>query len=420
MAVGGRDRRVVITGMGAVSPLGNDVDSLWRGCLDSRSGVSQITSFDASHLPCRIAGEASDFRPTDWLSAKAARRLPRFAQFAVVAADQAVAAAGLRISDEDPNRVGVVLGNGSGGTPQLKQHVLSLVNEGWDYCDPLALLKTLSDIAATTLSARLGTNGYISTIAASCASSAIAIGHAADVIRAGRADVVVAGGTEAWITEMGIVSFALLRALSSRNEEPERASRPFDVDRDGFVPAEGAAILVLEEWEHARQRGVVPLAELKGFGVSSDAGHPIAPRADGISGSRAISNALAEASLAPADLDYVNAHGTSTQLNDSSETRALEASLGEAAGKIPVSATKSMIGHSLGAAAAIEMVICVKTIQDSAIHPTANLDSVDPNCQLNHVIGKAERRVVNNVLNVSFGFGGQNACLVVGRPTDDR
>ncbi len=400
--------------MGAITPLGTDVASLWAGCLEGRSGVTEITLFDASRLPCRIAGQALEFRPQDWLTAKECRRLPRFAQLALAAVGQAVSESKLQLGDEDLDRVGVVLGNGSGGTPDLRENVLTLVEKGWAFCDPLGLLKTLSDMATASISARLGSRGYISTITASCASGALAIGHSADVIRAGRTDVMVTGGSEAWLTEMGIGSFALLRALTSRNSEPAKASRPFDADRDGFVPAEGAAMFVLEELEHARRRGARPLAEIKGFAVTSDAAHLVTPLRDGASAAKAIGAALDDAGVSAMDVGYINAHGTSTPLNDIAETRAIHGALGEAAGQIPVSATKSLIGHSLGAAAAIETAICVRSLQEQVIHPTANLDSPDPSCLLNHVTGRPRQAVIRNALNISFAFGGQNACLVLG------
>ncbi len=400
--------------MGAITPLGNDVDSLWAGCLEGRSGITEIQLFDASRLPCRIAGQALQFRPEDWLAAKDCRRLPRFSQLALAAVSQAVSQAGLRVEDGDAGRVGVVLGCGSGGNSHIRDDVVRFIDKGWAYCDPLSLLKTLSDMATATISGHLGAKGYVSTITASCASGAMAIGHAADAIRAGRAEVIVAGGTEAWLTEIGLGCFAVLRALTIRNDEPTRASRPFDADRDGFVPAEGAAMFVLEESEHARHRGALPLAEIKGFAVTSDGGHLVAPLHDGASAAKAIIGALDDAAITAMDIGYISAHGTSTELNDIAETRAIQAALGEAGGQIPVSATKSLVGHSLGASAAIETAICVRTVQEQLIHPTANLDTVDRRCMLNHVVGAPRQATVSNALNISFAFGGQNACLVIG------
>jgi 3-oxoacyl-[acyl-carrier-protein] synthase II len=414
----GERRRVVVTGMGAVTPLGVGVDSFWKGCVEGRSGVGPITQFDASALPCRIAGEARDFSPRDYFSEKESKRYPRFGQMAIVSADQAIRQSGLEPKDwneRQRTRTGVVLGNGSGGSSMIKDQILTAVDKGWAYCDPLSLLKTLPDMAAAVISSRIGATGYISTVAMSCASGAAAIGHSVDVIRAGRADVVVTGGTEAWLSDLGIGSFALLRALTGRNIEPERASRPFDVDRDGFVPAEGAAMFVLEAEEHALERGAQVIGEVKGFAITSDAHHLVAPRPDGASAAAAIVNAIEDANIGASEIDYINAHGTSTPHNDVVEARAVALALGEAAGGIPVSATKSLIGHSLGASAAIETVVALKTIQEGVIHPTLNLDQPDARCELKHVRGKALRVPVSNALNISFAFGGQNACLVLSK-----
>jgi 3-oxoacyl-[acyl-carrier-protein] synthase II len=403
--------------MGAITPLGNDVEALWSGCLEGRSGIGPITAFDASGYPCTIAGEARHFRAEDWLSEKECRRLPRFAHMAIAAADQAVLSAGLcveRLDDDKRYRAGIVLGNGSGGTPMLKESVLTQHQKGWAYCDPLVLLKTLPDMATAALSSRFRFKGYATTVSASCASGAMAIGQAVDAIQRGRADVVLAGGTEAWLTELGLGSFALLRALSSRNDEPERASRPFDTGRDGFVPAEGAAMLVLEREEYALDRGAPILAEVKGYATTSDAHHLVAPRPDGSAAGKCMELALDDAGIGADEVDYINAHATSTPLNDVAETRAIRSALGSETERIPVSATKSLLGHSLGASAAIESVVCVKTILEKTVHATMNLDNPDPKCNLNHVRGQPIKTPVRNALNVSFGFGGQNACLVLG------
>ena len=399
--------------MGAITPLGNDVETFWSGCVEGRSGIGPIDLFDASDLPCRIAGQAWCFNPRDWLSEKQARRLGRFAQMAVAATLQAVAAAGLRMEEEDPGRIGVILGNGSGGMPMMGDQVIVSHKKGWAYCDPLVLLKTLPDMATAQISSLLGATGHIGTVSASCTSGAMAIGQAMDVIRSKRADVVVAGGAEAWISEIGLGSFCLLRALSTSNDTPKRASRPFDAHRDGFVPAEGAAMLVIESLEHARARNAPILAEVAGFACTADAGNLVAPPAEAASAARAITLALDDANLSAEDIDYVSAHGTSTPLNDIAETQALKAALGERAYQIPISATKSLIGHSLGAAAAIETVASIKTIETGLIHPTINLDDPDPKCDLDYVPNTARQASVRNVLNVSFGFGGQNACLVL-------
>jgi 3-oxoacyl-[acyl-carrier-protein] synthase II len=412
-------RRVVVTGMGAITPLGNGVDALWNGCLDGRSGIRPIDAFDASALPCHIAGQAWDFDPRAWFSEKESRRYARFTHMALAAADEALQAAGLDLRAMDEyrrSRAGVVLGNGSGGAPLiLKEQSLILHEKGWPFCDPFSLLKSLSDMGTAVISSRFGATGYMTTIAASCASGSMAIGHAADAIRAGRADVIIAGGSEAWLSEIGVASFALLRALSGRNDEPERASRPFDRDRDGFVPAEGAAALVLESEQHAVARGAPIIGEVKGFGTTSDAHHLVAPLSDGSAAGRAITQAMEDAGLNVDDIDYISAHGTSTSLNDVAEVRAIERALGESAGGIPVSATKSLIGHSLGASAAIEAVVALKTIEQGIMHATANLDNPDPRCNLRHIRGAPLVAPVSNVLSLNFAFGGQNTCLVLGR-----
>lgn len=413
------NRRVAVTGLGAISCLGNDVQSLWDGCLQGQSGIRQTTIFDASRLPCQIAGQAWVFDPSEWLSKKELRRLPRFAQMAVAATSQAINQARLNAENEDSFRLGVVAGCGSGGLSDLDTQVTTLHTRGYQYCDPLGLLKVLPDVAAWTISSKFGLRGPILTVAASCASGAIAIGQAAQLIRGGRADVLIAGGTEAWLTELGIGSFCLLTAVSTRNDHPTGASRPFDSDRDGFVPAEGAAFLVLEEMGRAQERGAPILAEVTGFGWTSDARHPVAGAEDGVAAAECISQALADAQVVSSDVDYVNLHGTSTPLNDVAEARALHLALGSHADNVSASATKSMIGHSLGAAAALEAVICVKTIQEQLVHPTINLANPDPTCQLNHILTKHAQNV-RHVLSLSFAFGGQNACLVFSNIHPDR
>ncbi len=405
--------RVAVTGMGAITPLGNDVEAFWTGCLRGDSGVGPIDLFDASQFPCRIAGQAWRFNPLDWLSEKQSRRLERFAQMALAATCQAVSSAALRMEAEDPARVGVILGNGSGGISMLRRQFLLYEEKGWAYCEPLGLLKFLPDMATATITSLLGATGYVGTACASCTSGAMALGQALDMIRLGRADVVIAGGAESWINEMGVASFCLLRALSTRNDAPQKASRPFDAQRDGFVPAEGAAMFVLESVEHAQARNAPILAEVAGFACTADAGNLVAPRPDGASAARAITLALDDAGLSPEDVDYISAHGTSTTLNDAVETQAIKKALGEYAYRVPVSATKSLIGHSLGAAAAIETVACIKSIETGAVHPTINLEFPDPKCDLDYVPQMARQVDVRTALNVSFGFGGQNACLAL-------
>ena len=409
-------RSVVVTGMGAITPLGNDVESFWRGCIEGRSGVGPIDLFDASAYPCRIAGQAWDFDPRDYLSEKQCRRIERFGQMALVASMEAMRSAGLQLHEEQPERMGISLGSGNGGISALKEQIETMLAKGWAYCDPLGLLRVLPDMATATISSTIGATGPLNTVCASCASGAVAMGQATEIIRSGRADVMIAGGAESWINDLGVGSFSLLRALSTRNDEPEKASRPFDAKRDGFVPAEGAAMFVLESAEHAESRGAPVLAEIAGFASTADAGNLVAPQSDAASAARAITLALEDAGLGPEDVDYVNAHGTSTMLNDRIETAAVKKALGEHAYSVPLSATKSLIGHSLGAGAAIETLACIKAIQTGIVHPTINLEFPDPKCDLDYVSEGAREVRVDTAININYAFGGQNSCLLIRRP----
>jgi 3-oxoacyl-[acyl-carrier-protein] synthase II len=405
-------RRVVITGMGAITPLGLTVDDFWQGCVEGRSGVVPITKFDCSRYPVHINAEVPGFDPANYIDYKESRRMARFTQFAVAAARDAVAGSGLRLDDEDRAAIGVLLGNGNGGFPNTEDAMRTLIEKGGMRIDPFYILKMLPNMAAATVALQLGLQGHNNTTITACAASTQAIGEAFEVVRRGRAEVMLTGGTEAGISELGLASFCVMRALSTRNDEPTKASRPFDKDRDGFVCAEGAAILVLESLEHAQRRGATVLAELAGYGASSDAHHQVAPCEDGAGAMRAMSWALRDAGVKPEDVDYINAHGTSTVLNDVSETRAIKTLFGEHAHKVPISSTKSMIGHVLGGSGALEAVACVQTIQTGTVHPTINLDNPEPECDLDYVPHKARQVEVKTILKNSFGFGGQNACLV--------
>jgi 3-oxoacyl-[acyl-carrier-protein] synthase II len=408
-------RRVVITGMGALTPLGLSVAEFWQGCVEGRSGVTPITAFDASAYPVRINAVVKGFDPLDYIDRKEARRMARFTQLAVAAARQAVADAKLQLDKVDTSRIGVVLGNGNGGFPNTEEAGRTLVEKGGMRMDPFYVPKMLPNMAASQVAIQFGLGGYNNTAITACAASTQAIGDALEVIRRGKAEVMVTGGTEAGICEMGLASFCVMRALSTHNEEPEKASRPFDAERDGFVCAEGAAILVLESLEHAKARGATILAELVGCASSGDAYHIVAPCENGEGALRAMRWALEDAGITIDDVDYINAHGTSTVLNDLAETRAIKGLFGERAYKIPISSTKSMIGHVLGGAGALESVACVKTLQTGVIHPTINQDHPDPECDLDFVPGKCRKADVRIILKNSFGFGGQNACLVFKR-----
>ena len=403
-------RRVVITGMGTVNPVGNSVDEFWQGLVQGRSGIAPITLFDASGLSCQIAGEVKNFNPLDFIERKEARHMARFTHFAIAASQMAIAAAGLDISKEDEERLGVLLGNGIGGLPDIEQGCHLVATKGGMRLNPFFMPKILTNLAAGQISIALGLKGYTSTITTACAASTQAIGEAVEVIRRGDADVMVSGGTEAGITDIGVAGFAVMKALSSRNDAPTKASRPFDANRDGFVPAEGSAILILESLEHAIGRDASILAEIVGFGISSDAYHPVAIDVGGAM--RAMRWAIEDAGLTPQDINYINAHGTSTPLNDSNETAAIKELFGDYAYQVPISSTKSMTGHLLGGTGAVEAIACVKTINEGMIHPTINYQTPDPECDLDYVPNTARQKDVKTVLSNGFGFGGQNACLV--------
>jgi 3-oxoacyl-[acyl-carrier-protein] synthase II len=407
--------RVVVTGMGAVTPLGASVNEFWEGLIAGRSGIAPITLCDPSPYPCHIAGEVPDFDPGKYINPREARRMARFSQLPVAAAHMAIEDSGLDLGKEDMERVGVLLGNGAGGLPVTQDACLDMNDKGNMKINPFFVPMMLPNMAAANVARIFGAKGYNSTVVTACAASNQAIGEAGEAIRRGAVDIVLAGGSEASISEIGLSGFCILRALSSHNEEPQKASRPFDAQRDGFVPAEGAGILVLESLEHALNRGANILAELVGYGTSCDAFHAVQPDETGEGASRAMRWALADARTSPEDVDYINAHGTSTPLNDAIETMAIKIAFGEQAYKVPISSTKSMIGHAMGGAGALEAVACIKTIQEGIIHPTVNQEHPDPACDLDYVPNVARRQNVDVVLSNGFGFGGQNTCIVLRR-----
>ena len=407
--------RVVITGMGAMTPLGESVDEYWDNLVNGQSGIGPITLCDPSQYPSRISGEVSGFDPGTYMDRREHRRMARFSQLAVAAASVAIEDAGLDLSALDVDRVGVVMGNGNGGFPTTEDNARILVRRGGMRMSPFFIPMILPNMAAANISRIYGLKGYTSTVITACAAGTQGIGEAAVAIQRGVADVILGGGCEAGISQLGLGGFNVIKALSRQNEDPEKASRPFDAKRDGFVPSEGAGVLVLESWEHANGRGAKILAEVIGYGVSSDAFHAVQPDEDGAGAARAIRWALDDAELNPGDVSYINAHGTSTPKNDHVETLAIKRAFGERAYSVPVSSTKSMIGHTLGGAGAIEAVACVKSIKDGVIHPTANYEYADPDCDLDYVPNEARRAEVSTVLSNSFGFGGQNACVVFGK-----
>ncbi|MCI0898283.1 MAG: beta-ketoacyl-ACP synthase II [Chloroflexi bacterium] len=404
--------RVVITGMGAMTPLGENPEEYWKNLAAGTSGIGPMTLCDPEGYPCQISGEVSGFDPATYMGSKEARRMARFTQLAVAASLQAVEAASYDISKDDPYRVGVLLGNGNGGFPTIEENCRILADRGGMRMTPFFFPMILPNMAAAAVSRYIGAHGYNSTATTACAASNQALGEAMAVIRRGTADVMLAGGTEAGISLLGLSGFAVMRALSTRNDEPEKASRPFDSGRDGFIPSEGSVIMVLESLEHALGRGADILAELAGFGSTSDAGHPVQPEESGVSAAEAMRLALADAQVPLDEVDYINAHGTSTPLNDALETVAIKRLFGDLAYKIPISSTKSMIGHSLGAAGSLDAAACVKTITEGTIHPTINQDDPDPDCDLDYVPNQARAKDVRVALSNAFGFGGQNACLV--------
>ncbi len=408
-------KRVVITGMGAITPLGLDVETSWRGLVEGRSGVTRITHFDPTGFPAQLAAEVKGFDPRAYLGKAETRRMARFSQFAVAASLQAAEHARLADAKLDLSRAGVLLGNGFGGLPAIEEGVRRLDQAGYSRVSPLFFPLALPNMAAANVSRLLGFRGWNSTVTTACAASTQAIGAAALAIARGSADLMMTGGTEAGITSVGLAGFCMMRALSTRNDDPSRASRPFDKDRDGFVAAEGSAILVLESLEHAERRGAPILAELIGFGSSSDAFHLVRPDPEAKGAHQAMRAALLSARVRESEVDYINAHGTSTQLNDSIETKAIKSLFGDQAYRVPISSTKSMVGHGLGAAGAIEAMACVRTIIDGVIHPTINYETPDPDCDLDYVPNESRTAPVSVALSNSFGFGGQNACLLFRR-----
>ncbi len=406
--------RVVVTGMGTVNPLGHTVSEFWENALAGKSGVDWLTQVDSAGYETHVAGEVKNFVPEDFMDRKEARRMARFSQLALAAAAEAFAGAQLDVAKmADPYRIGVLFGNGMGGYPDTDKAVKDITQRGVRRMDPFYMVKMLPNMAAAQVAMRYGAKGYNSTISTACASAGNAMGEAMDMIRSGRADVMITGGTEAGLSELGLAAFQIMKALSTNNDPPSGASRPFDAKRDGFVSSEGAGVFIIESLDHAQKRGAPILAELAGYGCTSDAHHVVVPVEDGETTAMCMTQALADAGVAAEDVDYVNAHATSTQMNDKYETIALKRALGEVAYQIPISATKSLIGHTLGASGAIESVVCIQSILTGKIHPTINQEFPDPDCDLDYVPNvMRDAGEIDVVLKNSFGFGGQNASLV--------
>ena len=412
MSTNGR-RRVVVTGVGAVTPLGNDAETYWENLIAGESGAGPITLFDPAEFPVKFACELKGFDPTAWVDRRKARKMDRFSQMIIAAARMAEADSGIDVQAEH-ERIGVSVATGIGGLESFQDCANTLMARGAERVNPQSIPAIIPNMGAAWVSMELGARAPLASQCTACAASNMAIGDAMDSIRLGRADVVFAGGTEAGITQVGIAGFGAMRALSRRNDEPKRASRPFDAERDGFVMGEAGAILVLEELEHARARDAKIYAEIVGYGLSSDAQHVTEPDPTGRHPARAMAMALADAGIEADDVDYVNAHGTSTPLGDASETRVIKLAFGEEkARRTPVSSTKGATGHCLGASGAVEAITCVFAVGRDVVPPTINYESRDPECDLDYVPNEARESQVDVALSNNFGFGGHNACLVI-------
>jgi 3-oxoacyl-[acyl-carrier-protein] synthase II len=408
--------RVVVTGMGTVNPIAKSLDDYWDALIEGRSGASLIERFPSDRLTTKFACQVKSFDPQDYIERKAAQRMARFTQMAVAASGMAIADAGIDLSKEDNFRVGVAMGTGIGAFDDMTTGAFTFLSKG--RLNPLYAPMIIPNMAGATVAMQFRVRGPNTTVTTACAASTQTIGDATRMIQRGDADVMLAGGTEASLCEVGIASFNAIRALSTRNEAPEKASRPFDRDRDGFVPAEGAGTLVLESHEHAVNRGARIYGEVLGYATTNDAFHQVAPDETGEAPAKAIMLAMKDAGIEPADIDYVNAHGTSTQLNDAGETKALKIALGDHAHKVAISSTKSMLGHLLGAAGAVEAIATLLSINRGMIHPTINYENPDPACDLDYVPNTARRRDVRIAISNGFGFGGHNAVVVLGRYTE--
>ena len=409
--------RVVVTGLGAVTPIGGSIGEYWDGLTSGRNGVEAITLFDASDQACRFAAEVKNFDPRGYLEPKESKRWDRFCKFAVVAAKQAVASANLQVDDSNAAHIGVIVGSGVGGLLTMETQAHVLADKGPGRVSPFTVPMMIPNMATGLTAIALGAKGPSSAIATACAAGSNAIGDAFRLLQLGKASAMICGGAEAGITPLGVAGFASAKALSFRNDDPGSASRPFDAERDGFVIGEGAGILVLETLEHAESRGATILAELVGYGMTCDANHITAPSPGGTGGAEAIRLALIDAALNPEQVDYINAHGTSTPANDSNETAAIKSALGDRAHQIPISSTKSMTGHLLGGSGGIEAVASVLALQHAVIPPTINYSNPDPACDLDYVPNTAREQSLEVVLSNSFGFGGHNVCLAFSRFT---
>lgn len=404
--------RVVITGMGAITPVGNDVETFWNSLKEKKTGFGEITYFDTVDFKVKLAAQVKDFDPKNYMDAKTARRMEPFSQFAVAAASQALAQSGLDMEKEDPFRVGVSIGSGIGSLQSVEREYKKLLEKGPNRVNPLLVPMMICNMAAGNVSIQYGLKGKCINVVTACATGTHSIGEAFRSIQCGEAEVMLAGGTESSITPIGVAGFTALTALST-NPDPATCSRPFDKDRDGFVMGEGAGVVVLESLEHALNRGATILAEIVGYGATSDAYHITSPAEDGSGAAKAMEYAIRDAGITPEQIDYVNAHGTSTHHNDLFETKAIKLALGDHAYKVKINSTKSMVGHLLGAAGGVEFITCVKSVMEDYVHATAGLAESEPECDLDYTKGEGVHTTVNYAISNSLGFGGHNASLVV-------
>ena len=405
-------KRVVVTGMGAITPIGNNLDEFWSGIKNGVCGVDKVTLFDASDLKTQIAGEVKNFDPTEYIEKKEARKMDRFTQFAVVAADEAIKNSGLDMEKEDPWRVGIITGSGIGGISTFSEQHSTMLERGPGRVSPFFIPMMIGNIAAAQIAIKHGMQGVNENVVTACASSSNALGTAFRHIQYGDNDVIVAGGCEATVDKIAFAGFCNMKAMSTRNDDPKHASRPFDAERDGFVLSEGAAFLVLEELEHAKARGANIICEMVGYGATDDAYHITSPIPGGKGGAKAMEFAIKDAGITPADVTYINAHGTSTPYNDKFETEAIKETFGDAAKNVAVSSTKSMTGHMLGAAGGVEAIICAKAIEEGYIPATINYENPDPDCDLDIVPNVGRSQEVKYAMSNSLGFGGHNATVV--------
>lgn len=408
-----RNRRVVVTGLGVISPIGNNVETFWNGLLNGKNGVSRITKFDAANFETKIAAEVKDFDVTNYIDMKEARRMDPFTHYGIVAGDMAIEDSGINLDKENKDRIGVILSSGIGGMHAFHNEHTKLLEKGPRRVSPFFIPMLIPDILPGRFSIRYGLTGPNYSTVSACATSSHSIGVALMHIERGDADIMIAGGAEGVMTEMSFAGFGNMKAISTRNDDPEHASRPFDNERDGFIIGEGSGVVVLEELEHALKRGAKIYAELAGIGFTGDAYHITAPHPDGIGAARAMKLAVSDAELNVEDIDYINAHGTSTQFNDKMETKAIKAVFGERSYKLAVSSNKSMIGHLLGAAGSVEFISTVLSVKNNAVPPTINYNVPDPDCDLDYVPNKMRKQEIKAALSNSFGFGGHNVSLCV-------